>query len=101
MVCERSLCDRSNERGVHWWNNEKKLAPQIRFLGFKSWPRTCTDNAVMKAKPQCYLALVTSPRCPSAMPSGGSTKAEIKSSCSSLDRSSRDAEVGFEPRNFR
>ncbi|KER21924.1 LOW QUALITY PROTEIN: hypothetical protein T265_14977 [Opisthorchis viverrini] len=36
-----------------------------------------------------------------AMPPEGSTRAGILSGCPSLDRGSREAEVGFEPRTFR
>ncbi|KER24231.1 hypothetical protein T265_08074 [Opisthorchis viverrini] len=35
------------------------------------------------------------------MPPKGWTKARILSGCPSLDRGSREAEVGFEPRTFR
>ncbi|KER31962.1 hypothetical protein T265_01895 [Opisthorchis viverrini] len=35
------------------------------------------------------------------MPPEGSTRARILPGCSSLDRGSRVAEVGFEPRTFR
>ncbi|KAG5452103.1 hypothetical protein CSKR_107920 [Clonorchis sinensis] len=40
-------------------------------------------------------------RCLPAMPTEGGTMAEIVSVCPSLDRSNRDAEVGYEPRAFR
>ncbi|KER26851.1 LOW QUALITY PROTEIN: hypothetical protein T265_13922 [Opisthorchis viverrini] len=40
-------------------------------------------------------------RCLAAMPPEGSTRARILSGCPSLDRGSRVAEVGFEPRTFR
>ncbi|KAG5444112.1 hypothetical protein CSKR_104199 [Clonorchis sinensis] len=36
-----------------------------------------------------------------AMPSEGSTRAEIPSGCPSLDKSSRNTKVGFEPQTFR
>ncbi|KAG5451860.1 E3 ubiquitin-protein ligase chfr, partial [Clonorchis sinensis] len=44
---------------------------------------------------------VTPFRCLAAMPPEGSTRAEILPGCPSLDRGSREAEVGFEPRTFR
>ncbi|KAG5442240.1 hypothetical protein CSKR_100176 [Clonorchis sinensis] len=40
-------------------------------------------------------------RCIAAMPPEGSTRAGILPACPSLDRVSREAEVGFEPRTFR
>ncbi|KER28151.1 hypothetical protein T265_04981 [Opisthorchis viverrini] len=40
-------------------------------------------------------------RCLAAMPHEGGTGAGILPSCPSLDRGSREAEVGFEPRTFR
>ncbi|KER26320.1 hypothetical protein T265_06434 [Opisthorchis viverrini] len=40
-------------------------------------------------------------RCLAAMPPGGSTRAEILPGRPSLDRGSREPEVGFEPRTFR
>ncbi|KER32984.1 hypothetical protein T265_01071 [Opisthorchis viverrini] len=40
-------------------------------------------------------------RCLTAMPPEGSTRAGILPGCPSLDRGSREAEVGFEPRTFR
>ncbi|KAG5442553.1 hypothetical protein CSKR_108755 [Clonorchis sinensis] len=40
-------------------------------------------------------------RCLAAMPPEGSTRAGILPGCPSLDRGSREAEVGFEPRTFR
>ncbi|KAG5455245.1 hypothetical protein CSKR_106449 [Clonorchis sinensis] len=40
-------------------------------------------------------------RCLAAMPPEGSTRAEILPGCPSLDRGSREAEVGLEPRTFR
>ncbi|KAG5447289.1 Heat shock cognate 71 kDa protein [Clonorchis sinensis] len=44
---------------------------------------------------------VTPFRCLAAMPPEGSTRAEVLPGCPSLDRGSREAEVGFEPRTFR
>ncbi|KAG5441345.1 hypothetical protein CSKR_103221 [Clonorchis sinensis] len=44
---------------------------------------------------------VTPFRCLAAMPPEGSTRAGILPGCPSLDRGSREAEVGFEPRTFR
>ncbi|KAG5454672.1 hypothetical protein CSKR_104954 [Clonorchis sinensis] len=44
---------------------------------------------------------VESFRCLTAMPPEGSTRAGILPGCPSLDRGSREAEVGFEPRTFR
>ncbi|KAG5447023.1 hypothetical protein CSKR_108873 [Clonorchis sinensis] len=44
---------------------------------------------------------VTLFRCLAAMLPEGSTRAEILPGCPSLDRGSREAEVGFEPRTFR
>ncbi|KAG5453781.1 hypothetical protein CSKR_113837 [Clonorchis sinensis] len=44
---------------------------------------------------------VTPFRCLAAMLPEGSTMAEILSGCPSLDRGSREAEVGFEPRTLR
>ncbi|KAG5454445.1 Heteroproteinous nuclear ribonucleoprotein L, partial [Clonorchis sinensis] len=43
---------------------------------------------------------VTPFRCLAAMPPEGSTRAEILPGCPSLDRGSREAEVGFEPRTL-
>ncbi|KER25194.1 hypothetical protein T265_07298 [Opisthorchis viverrini] len=40
-------------------------------------------------------------RCLAAVPPEGSTRAGILPGCPSLDRGSRKAEVGFEPRTFR
>ncbi|KER32163.1 hypothetical protein T265_12862, partial [Opisthorchis viverrini] len=40
-------------------------------------------------------------RCLAAIPPEGCTRAGILSGCPSLDRGSREAEVGFEPRTFR
>ncbi|KAG5441639.1 Guanine nucleotide-binding protein subunit alpha-11 [Clonorchis sinensis] len=40
-------------------------------------------------------------RCLTATPPEGSTRARILPGCPSLDRGSREAEVGFEPRTFR
>ncbi|GAA53566.1 ATP-binding cassette transporter [Clonorchis sinensis] len=40
-------------------------------------------------------------RCLAAMPPEGSTRAGILPGCPSLDRGSREAEAGFEPRTFR
>ncbi|KER22160.1 hypothetical protein T265_09666 [Opisthorchis viverrini] len=40
-------------------------------------------------------------RCLTAMPPKGCTRAGILPGCPSLDRESREAEVGFEPRTFR
>ncbi|KER26734.1 hypothetical protein T265_06096 [Opisthorchis viverrini] len=40
-------------------------------------------------------------RCLTAMPPDGCTRAGILLDCASLDRGSREAEVGFEPRTFR
>ncbi|KAG5454002.1 hypothetical protein CSKR_102085 [Clonorchis sinensis] len=44
---------------------------------------------------------VTPFRCLAAMPPEGCTRAEILPGCPSLDRESREAEVGFEPRTVR
>ncbi|KAG5442715.1 hypothetical protein CSKR_108022 [Clonorchis sinensis] len=56
--------------------------------------RVCNDNTKNKGNhsPFRYLA---------AMPPKGSTRAEILPGCPSLDKKSREAEVGFEPRTFR
>ncbi|KER33543.1 hypothetical protein T265_00652 [Opisthorchis viverrini] len=48
-----------------------------------------------------YRFTVAPFRCLAAMPPEGSTRAGILSGCPSLDRGSRVAEVGFEPRTFR
>ncbi|KAG5445894.1 hypothetical protein CSKR_109643 [Clonorchis sinensis] len=48
-----------------------------------------------------YRSAVTLFRCLAAMPPEGSTRAGILPGCPSLDRGSREAEVGFEPRTFR
>ncbi|KAG5452329.1 hypothetical protein CSKR_112798 [Clonorchis sinensis] len=40
-------------------------------------------------------------RCLAAVPPEGSTRAAILPGCASLDRGSREAEVGFEPQTFR
>ncbi|KAG5450060.1 hypothetical protein CSKR_113375, partial [Clonorchis sinensis] len=48
------------------------------------------------------LCLPVAPfRCLTAMPPEGCTRAGILRGCPSLDRGSREAEVGFEPRTFR
>ncbi|KER21322.1 hypothetical protein T265_10325 [Opisthorchis viverrini] len=47
------------------------------------------------------VQLVAPFRCLAAMPPEGSTRAGILPGCPSLDRGSRVAEVGFEPRTFR
>ncbi|KER23374.1 hypothetical protein T265_08703 [Opisthorchis viverrini] len=48
-----------------------------------------------------WRSAVASFRCLTTMPPEGSTRAEILPGCPSLDRGSRVAEVGFEPRTLR
>ncbi|KER32508.1 hypothetical protein T265_12788, partial [Opisthorchis viverrini] len=48
-----------------------------------------------------YRSAVTPFRCLAAMPHEGSTRTGILPGCPSLDRGSREADVGFEPRTFR
>ncbi|KAG5441448.1 hypothetical protein CSKR_107645 [Clonorchis sinensis] len=50
--------------------------------------------------PRDLLTLATGP-CLAAMPPVGSTRAGILPGFPSLDRGSREAEIGFEPRTFR
>ncbi|KAG5445103.1 hypothetical protein CSKR_104003, partial [Clonorchis sinensis] len=50
----------------------------------------------------CFVFSCNTPfRCLAAMLSEGSTRAGILPGCPSLDRGSREAEVGFEPQTFR
>ncbi|KAG5453453.1 hypothetical protein CSKR_100533 [Clonorchis sinensis] len=48
-----------------------------------------------------YRSAVAPFRCLAAMPPEGSTRAGILPGCPSLDRGSREAELGFEPWTFR
>ncbi|KAG5443916.1 hypothetical protein CSKR_100832 [Clonorchis sinensis] len=63
---------------------------------------TCYSFGARKiGKNKDYCPAVTPFRCLAVMPPEGSTRAGILPGCPSLDRGSRDAEVGFKPRTFR
>ncbi|KER30303.1 hypothetical protein T265_13200, partial [Opisthorchis viverrini] len=55
---------------------------------------------VLSLNVQLSRSAVAPIRCLAAMPHEGGTRARILSGCLSLDRGSREAEVGFEPRTF-
>ncbi|KER32885.1 hypothetical protein T265_01171 [Opisthorchis viverrini] len=77
-------------------NNVLKRAATINFkLTFRRTKHNCLSR---KKKERSAVAPF---RCLAAMPPKGSTRAGILPGCPSLDRESRVAEVGFEPRTFR
>ncbi|KAG5442301.1 hypothetical protein CSKR_109882 [Clonorchis sinensis] len=65
---------------------------------YGSWLPGKTAKITSEKKPR---SAVTPSRCLAAMPSEGSMRAGILPGCPSLDRGSREAEVGFQPRTFR
>ncbi|KAG5449303.1 hypothetical protein CSKR_100611 [Clonorchis sinensis] len=70
----------------------------IRLL--KTLRQPMTGFALLGAQRPISKAMSHS-RCPTAMPPEGRKRAGILPDCPSLDRGSREAEVGFEPRTLR
>ncbi|KER24056.1 hypothetical protein T265_08188 [Opisthorchis viverrini] len=77
------------------------VSPQ-QLSTLQPYPRlgNCVPNNWTRKKERKRSAVALS-RCLAAMPPEGSTRAGILPGCPSLDRGSRVAEVGFEPRTFR
>ncbi|KAG5454334.1 Trafficking kinesin-binding protein 1, partial [Clonorchis sinensis] len=69
------------------------------FDAILRWSASCSVTLAYESK---YSLVVYPPFwCLAAMPPEGSTRAEILPGCPSLDRGSREAEMGFERRTFR
>ncbi|KER27728.1 hypothetical protein T265_05287 [Opisthorchis viverrini] len=71
----------------------------ILDLGFEDEPKA--DVPPVKLRKQRFVKKVASFRCLTVIPPEGSTRTGILPGSPSLDKRSRDAEVGFEPRTFR
>ncbi|KER27956.1 hypothetical protein T265_05081 [Opisthorchis viverrini] len=67
------------------------------FLAPSRWRLKDTTGLDLKS----FRSAVAPFRCLTAAPPEGFTRAGILPGCPSLDRGSREAEVGFEPRTFR
>ncbi|KER22241.1 hypothetical protein T265_09609 [Opisthorchis viverrini] len=71
---------------------------EVGFESLTFWSK----SALLPTKSwSCYCSAVTPFMCPAAMPPEGSTRAGILPGCPSLDRESREAEFGSEPRTSR
>ncbi|KAG5453486.1 hypothetical protein CSKR_113960 [Clonorchis sinensis] len=83
------LCEKSSSKKSVDWHTEHVAKPLIGYGWFLSANQVHHHSAVAPF------------RCLAAMPPEWSTRAGILPACPSLDRTSRDADVGFEPRTFR
>ncbi|KER32172.1 hypothetical protein T265_01783 [Opisthorchis viverrini] len=77
------------------------VARNLVALDFKILEKLGDVTSFSESSQEEKRSAVAPFRCLAAMPPEGSTRAGILPGCPSLDRGSRVAEVGFEPRTFR
>ncbi|KER27862.1 LOW QUALITY PROTEIN: hypothetical protein T265_13696 [Opisthorchis viverrini] len=96
---------------THWSDCETQLcSPRVTHLYFSCCSALGINMLVLASDWDCVISPISGRknrsavarfRCLTAMPPKGSTRAGILPGCPRLDRGSREAEVGFEPRTSR